>query len=401
MIGGFSNRSIFHNRFLGDRNPMPIGQIFDSGDWSSFTATGGGATWTPSGSDVLVSGGTSGVYANSYAHSWVTCLERHTISCKFKVTTTPGASTVGMSFGLRSVNTISKITYNVLFNCQSGANGGKTTIQFANNAAATTFTNLVTSSTVGVNLNDEIEMVIVKNYLTINVWTYNVTQNAYSFVTYTDAISSPSTANQWHNTSKVTAYVFGGTYTLHQINYSTDTPNNINCLCVGDSITVGFFCNTEDQTWFNKLFYKSKKSNVRYGGAADKTAELLLRIPEILLINPKYVVLMIGTNDIRSAIAIATIRANYLSFYNQLTRAGIKVICCYVPPTNGSNVTPLNDWISNTLNPYMIVENTFYNLVSTSTLPSPSLFNTDLVHPNPSGGIQIAKDIKTKAPFLI
>lgn len=100
----------------------------------------------------------------------------------------------------------------------------------------------------------------------------------------------------------------------------------------GDSITKGtdYGGVTSTDTFAYKIGIANgySASNIINSGVASNTsADVLARLTnDVISLNPAVVVLMIGMNDWKQGIPIATYQANIESIFTQLKSAGIKTV---------------------------------------------------------------------------
>jgi len=151
---------------------------------------------------------------------------------------------------------------------------------------------------------------------------------------------------QLPNTSNIAIYNIGGSVDIMSIEVSSQTPMNPYLLAIGDSKTMGFgsvspalsFANSINQLGLTDV----------WAGGADNTAEILASIPNAIKLNPTYVLLCIGRNDIANAISAATYQANYIAIVNALVAAGITVIHLTPIPETTVSQTVLDTFIRST-----------------------------------------------------
>lgn len=380
-----------------------IGNIFSD----TFNRVGLGSNWTTTGGtfncdgsgDVLVSGG-AGTYVNYTRYSaWATCLEEHSITTTFQVTSVPGATTYGIGFGVRGINSNDSRSYVVSLDCSTSVNRGKLNILASSNAGATTFNLGTYSSAVTITNGHEYSLTITRSYNVITATVTNLTDATTATATRTFSYTYASPVYVANATGNVCIWALGGTQKVHSISYDSTALKNVDTMIVGDSITYGIFSGGLSARWATEVFSSSTKSKNISGGASDKTAEFLAKINELILINPRKAVLMIGGNDVFFGVAAATRNANYLSAVNQLKAAGITVVHCYASPRDA---TDMSAWNSHILSTYggtdTVIQTTFSNLTTTpgTTTDLAAAYDSgDGTHPNAAGHTAIANAVRT------
>ena len=155
-----------------------------------------------------------------------------------------------------------------------------------------------------------------------------------TFVYYVPFILGGATV-QLPNASNVAIYNLGGTMDIIGIEVSSQSPLNPYILVIGDSKTMGWGSIDPAISWANSI--NQLGQTVSWAGAADNTAEILSSIPNAIKLNPTYVLLNIGRNDIANAVSATTYQANYIAIVNALVAAGITVI--HLTPIPETTVT--------------------------------------------------------------
>ena len=149
---------------------------------------------------------------------------------------------------------------------------------------------------------------------------------------------------------------------------------------VGDSKTQGAAASSFYNTYPGILGSSYENIGIQ-AGFGDKTQDVLNRIAEIILINPKQVVLSIGSNDQRAGVSQATFEANYASITSQLTSAGIEVIHLSPMYETALNLTAQYTYVSTNYSPFVDV---FYVVQEAGNLSG------DGIHPSEAGYKAIA-----------
>jgi len=161
-------------------------------------------------------------------------------------------------------------------------------------------------------------------------------------------------------------------------------------VCVGDSITLGL---ADPNNWPTHL--KSGLGGdwqvINQGVGGDNTTEMLARIDKAVALNPHFVIIMGGTNDLaKGDVLLATIQANIREMCTQVESNGAVPVLCTVPPDNFSleQRDILNGWIAEfaASNGYDLID--FYTVIDDPSNPghsNPLLVMSDGLHPNAAG----------------
>jgi lysophospholipase L1-like esterase len=169
-------------------------------------------------------------------------------------------------------------------------------------------------------------------------------------------------------------------------------------VCVGDSITEGF---SDPNNWpyhlQERLGGDWQVVDQGFGGA--KTADMLDHIDVALALDPHFVVIMGGTNDIvNGEVPLATTQANISAMCTRVESYGAVPILCTVTPSSYhlAERDSLNAWIVEyaNLKGYPVIN--FYAVIDNPSNPghsSPALVMADGVHPNPAGYSAMGKAI--------
>ncbi|MGZ7132948.1 MAG: GDSL-type esterase/lipase family protein, partial [Halobacteriota archaeon] len=177
-------------------------------------------------------------------------------------------------------------------------------------------------------------------------------------------------------------------------------------VCVGDSITEGF---SDPNNWpyHLKARLDADWEVVDQGVGGAKTADMLARINATLALNPHFVIIMGGTNDLANGeVLLATIQANIRAMCTRVESSGAVPVLCTVTPNSYqlAQLDILNAWIAEyaNLKGYALID--FYAVIDNPLNPghsNPALVMSDGLHPNPEGytamGNAIDLDIFTGA----
>jgi len=130
--------------------------------------------------------------------------------------------------------------------------------------------------------------------------------------------------DQLNNVGQFAIYQFGGVGTeVSQWDVSSSENENAQIAFVGDSNTYGLFAVTNSGRWAEQA--ATNRTFIVHAGTADRTQDVIQRLPEIIALRPKSVMLSIGINDLRNSIAIGTIQTNINTIITTLEGAGITV----------------------------------------------------------------------------
>ena len=169
-------------------------------------------------------------------------------------------------------------------------------------------------------------------------------------------------------------------------------------VCVGDSITEGF---SDPNNWPYHL--KTRLGGdwevVDQGVGGAKTADMVARIDTALALDPHFVIIMGGTNDIvNGQVPLATTQANIVAMCSRVESYGAVPVLCTVIPSSYhlAERDSLNEWIVEyaNLKGYPVIN--FYPVIDNPLKPghsNPALVMADGVHPNPEGYTAMGNEI--------
>ncbi len=190
----------------------------------------------------------------------------------------------------------------------------------------------------------------------------------------------------------------GGNTTTSPVPSSSRTLYAHRIVCVGDSITEGF---ADPNNWPYHL--KSRLGGnwqvVSQGVGGDKTADMLARIDKALVLNPHFVVILGGTNDLANGdLPLATMQANIREMCTRVESYGAVPVLCTVPPSSFylEQRDILNGWIAEYANSkgYGLID--FYAVIDNPSNPghsNPALVMSDGLHPNAVGYLAMGNAI--------
>jgi len=264
--------------------------------------------------------------------------------------TTKSGNTYGFSVGMRSVNSFSLNSMAVFPNTSNDANTGRFEFftQSNGNSFVSTF-RMGSGSAVANAVNDKLVVSMERNNSTVRMTLYNeTTQTVAADTTVTISLTStpimPNAAvpTIWfHSTS--------GTVLIDSFYFQDYEPQTADVAFVGDSKTLGYGTTTFTNT-FASILGQTFPYYAVYAGFGDRTQEVRSRLPEIIAMKPKVVILAIGSNDIRNSVTTGTWQANYSYIDNTLRSNGIQVYHCLPFKENqsggGVDLTSQKNWIA-------------------------------------------------------
>lgn len=305
-----------------------IGTIFSE---TSFSSTGNfpitGATITRGTNKLDMSGSPSlfGSYIkfdnSSSAHRY-TGLENWKQRLRVKTPSSITSSSYGIGIGVRSINTFDPYSTYIRWSWDTGGPGALGSLYLYNKD---TVAGQIQSSgfyTPVANTYYWIEVERIKNTVKFTLFSDSLTQ------LFTETLSFVLSSGyvQAHNTGQFCIQHFGGSG-IEVTNWTTTSiaRKNQDYVFIGDSNTYGLFSSTNALRWAENAATTANKTFVINAGIADRTAEVVSKLPEIIALAPQNVFLSIGRNDVANSVAIGTIQTNINTIISTLETAGITV----------------------------------------------------------------------------
>ncbi|WP_028123809.1 GDSL-type esterase/lipase family protein [Epilithonimonas tenax] len=173
-----------------------------------------------------------------------------------------------------------------------------------------------------------------------------------------------------------------------EIKSKSTTPNSI---LMGDSITEGWFATDPD--------FFTKNNFVGRGISGQVTSQMLLRFREdVILLKPKRVIILAGTNDIaenQGPISLDKIFGNIVSMVELAKANHIKVVLCSVLPAYNfgwrpgmkpaEKVIALNKMIADYAKKNKITHIDYHSEMKDSQNGLDKMYTEDEIHPNQLG----------------
>lgn len=124
---------------------------------------------------------------------------------------------------------------------------------------------------------------------------------------------------------------------------------------MGDSLTQGGKATVYADGFTAKIRADYPGDVLSAGAPSAVSADWVSNIESMKMMTPKRVFIMLGTNDIGGAIALATYQANMSSIIASLESIGTNVVLVSIPPRNSATVATWNAWLAGLGKPYVDV----------------------------------------------
>ena len=370
----------------GETKPTPYGYIYNKNSWtdvSDFTVEGN-ATAVISGSNINIGTTVAGSYDDIIRLDQPTGLGIYKQTIEIKVINTPVADSYGLGLGIRSRVAIpaNAFQYVTRIDMSSGGNKGKMQFDYGDPNYAQVGS---LGTAVSFSQNDILRITVEQDIDTIVAKVYNITTQEEQSIFYVYTLpSSPFTSNA----GDFAIHILGGTYEMQLYKVETKAFKNSSLMCIGDSKTNGY-----NGASFAESFPNQLNGLLNYitdsSGGNETTSEVLIKIPEIIELSPKKVLLNIGSNDKRYGITYAVWESNYDSIVSQLEAAGIDVYHLLQLNENVLTFTDYNTHITSTYASTRIVDAGIISLYS------------DGVHPDYTGMDEIFMSIVSQIGDVI
>ncbi len=370
------------------------GDIYNKNSWTDLTDfTSNGAGVSVVSNKLSFTGGTtqnSVAGVNSQLPSFLrlnnyTGLDRWSMTVKVKVNQVPSATSYGFSVGVigdTSLGNSSESSALGFFNMTSnGTLTGKVSLILG------TQNNLIASSNTVITFsqNDYIELIVERELSNIKVSARNITTNSgitTATFNYNTNFADGTTNPFLPNSGTFVIGQHGGSFIVDDIKVKSSAVKRANLMLITDS--KGIY-NAPVDLAFPQLLERKYEGVVWNGGPIDITQSVINKLPEIIELNPKQVVLAIGRNDVMTGIATGTWQANLVTIDNALTSAGIAVYWTNGIKETSTTQTSLKDYVNATFANRVI--NTYEATNYASCL------SADGIHPSIIGHQQVADAI--------
>jgi hypothetical protein len=374
---------------------QPYGQIFTETAFASTTRFPIKGTGISRGSDKLVMTGNPTLFSAYIYHDDAanpfryTCLENWKVRTRVKTPASFNSSSYGIGIGVQSVNTVDPYSTTMRWSWDSGQN----------------FIYLYYKSTTSLQMVSTTKYVPAANtYYWVEVtrvkdaFTYTIFDGATGKTQlFTAKLTFPTfTAGNYvkaHNTGQFCLHQFGGTNTeVTNWEVSTTALKNADYIGLGDSNMHGMFTSNNSQRWIESAMTSAGKSFNILAGISDRTTDVMKRLPEVIALKPKAVILSIGRNDLANSVSLSTVQSNIDYIISTLQAAGITVNLAGVVASN-VNVSALQTYYNGKAN---VQINGYAATKSASGTTLNSSFNSgDNIHLNLAGNTALSKLLLT------
>ena len=359
-IGSWQDAPNYYGNFFKEKNFT---------DLSKFDVNG--ATVSASGGNLNFSAGAN-TYTQSLDIKGNSALENFTITGRFKVGDKTSTS-YGFGLGIRTTGVYAMYAF---FNMTNGANSGKITLD--------NVVGLTTSTGLAFSVGDTIIFSLEKTRANVIVQAYNQTTKAAPLrLTYNYTIYSPSPSLSWYG--KYAIFSKGGLFSVDSLSVFSKDIKNPDLLILGDSKTCAYQASNYSDDYAQMRQAKYKNTDI-YAAPGFQLQNALTTTDQIISLNPKAVLMALGSNDIRSGRTFAQYTADYDTIVNRFIAAGIQVYHALLFYEKPISVKPLVDYIIATYPADRIID-TYNPMLATGAL------DTDTLHPSPAGHQAIYKTI--------
>ncbi len=373
---------------------QPYGTIFSEADFSSasrFPIVGTGIT---RGTNKLTMAGNPTLFASYVVHDDAaspfryTCLENWKMRARVKTPSTLNTSSYGIGLGVRSTNTVDPYSTSMRWSWDSGQN-------FIYLYYKTSISMQMVSTTKYVpqaNTYYWVEVTRVKDSFTYKIFDGATGTTQLFSATLTFPTFTAGNYIKAHNTGQFVLYQFGGGNEVTNWEVSTTALKNADYAAIGDSNMHGMFATNNSQRWVENAMTTAGKSFNIFAGISDRASDVLQRVPEVIALKPKNVILSIGRNDLANGVALSTVQSTITNIINTLEAAGITVKLAGVIASN-TNVSSLQNF-------YNTKPNQQVNAYAATKAASSTSLNTaygsgDLIHLNAAGNTLLSNLLQT------
>jgi len=361
-----------HKPYTG--TPVPYGTIYGKNTWENLNDfTTNGVKCAISSKGIIVSPDS---LTSTLDYNYCSLLEEWKFAARFKKISDDAIA----GLGTRSINAYQSFSVYASINFYSG----RLYIHTTNNAVTKTVAKSIDSLLIGTNAS--IVVSLERKADTLFAVATNGTKAVTAKYVYVCAgyeVPSP-------NTGKFSIYASKGSFALDSLMITTQALKNANMLIITDS--KGMYLADSFRGRWPALVGNVYKPFVLSVGGTDGINELQARLPEIIRLSPRMVLLAVGRNNLAFGMKSDTLKARYERAVKSLTAAGIEVYhlnCIYETEVDQQE---LSKWIIATFGDNVI--DTY-----TPTTKAHGILGKDGIHPNQKGNDLIAHTIIQSGRF--
>lgn len=361
--------------------PSTLGVIWDETAWASLTNYSNvGAGISVSGGQLNMTGGTATfndylLLTGSTNFNQTSC-EKWTISVR-AIAPAIDVGSYGIGLGVRCTNNFAPMNAIFRWGWDTGAPAG--IFMYPNNSLTSQLsTGVKTNPTSG----QTVWFDVSRNK---NVYTVTGYQSDHTTVMITGSFTMSLTTgatNQANNTGQWVLENFGGTnIKVLEWKITIDANKNVDYVFIGDSNMYGMFAGSNSARFAEAAATAKGKSFEILAGIGDRTGDMINRIAEARALNPKYVIISAGRNDVANSIVIGTIQTNINTIAATLKGYGIVVRSGGVIASNVDVSAVQTSWNGLPL----LGVNTYTTTKSATTTLNVTYDSGDAIHLNPTG----------------
>lgn len=257
-------------------------------------------------------------------------------------------------------------------------NLGHLAFYFNNNVA----TEVLSEGAIGVTAGDIITLkyTLLQNSLILTA----TNNNTGGELTHTiQLVNNNSSTYRTPNAGFATVYALGGSHKGDNLTVTNNANKYPKVLFVDDSKGAGSHQSNEGQSYTSFLARKINGVVESLAGGGNYIADA--NAVEILLYQPDYIFIAVGTNDVLRGDSVATIMASYATLESSLTgyTRGVNLFYVNLPPNNTTSTNALNTQMATTFGTNVC--KIYQSFVASGTSNLQAKFSNDGTHLNSEG----------------
>jgi lysophospholipase L1-like esterase len=389
---------------LNSKNGI-IGDVYNedfTGGIGNYTGTGS-SVLNYTGGHMVVTGGTAGVNTSKVTrNSLQTSYDKFYRIVRFSVGANVSGETIGIGVSPNSYLNPA-FSFYATFNTAATTNRGQIKlhgVQGTDLVKVTSATNL--SYTNGDVINFKI---VFAGPSTIDILAVNETVPTSNPVHITFAADN-NTGSTFFGTATFTTvlYPMGATWTVISDVFGSTSMLNPTLVRIGDSITQGHGSGSPSQRDANILNQIIPGGVNVFAGGGNVSLDVLNTLPQVIAMKPKYVAVMVGTNDLGNGVSLGTVSTSgtYLYNMNSIIRSlisnNIVPIVLYMTPSGDPTIVTWNTALTTNFSSICSVQDWFSVIAAGSIIDSK--YTVDGLHLNALGYAYITDKFLDLNPHL-